>query len=125
MKTIKTLSKDIEKLTERKMRQYYLSAGAQSVMIEDMPDEIFQSLINKFEDEARQEIVLQLPEDALFALRSLQPTLCKIKSGTKCFFNIQLFKDWGLIKSRVDVDGWDIFYLTDFGELICSLNLNI
>lgn len=123
--TLKTLSKDIKTMTDRKLRLYYVSAGSQYVLIEDMPEDAFESLVHKFEKEAKAEIVSQLSDDTLFALRSIQPALSKIKAGTKFFFNLQLFRDWGLIKERVDVDGRSVCYLSDFGELIVSLNLNL
>ena len=123
--TLKTLNDSIKKLTDEKLRQYYLRAGSQSVLIDDMPDDVLESVVRKLEQEAKADIVSQLSDDTLFAIRSIQPALSKIKAGTKFFFNLQLFRDWGLIKERVDVDGWSVYYLSDFGELIVSLNLNL
>lgn len=121
--TLKTLHKDIEDIMVEKIEEYREKIGDK---IQYLTNERAKELLDEFAEEARQIVVSQLPDDTIFALRSIQPTLEKIKAGTKVFFNLQLFREWGLIKERGSVErGTYIVFLSDFGELIVSLNLNL
>lgn len=49
---------EIKKIIDDKVRQWRMDAGAQSVMIDDMPEEAMDAVMKKFRDEAESELGL-------------------------------------------------------------------
>jgi len=48
--------KTLNQIVEEKIRRWYSEAGSQSVMIDDMPEEAFNSVVDKFRNEAAEEL---------------------------------------------------------------------
>lgn len=63
---------EIKKIIDDKVRQWRMDAGAQSVMIDDMPEEAMDAVMKKFRDEAESELGLNeaatTPESATWLL---------------------------------------------------------
>ena len=61
---MKTNAEQINELVQKKIDKWYREAGGQSCMIDDLPEEAFNRVVDKFRAEAEQELnIMPIPKN--------------------------------------------------------------